>query len=67
VIGREIRLSQATFTIVGVAPQGFLGVNAVFGPDVWLPSNMAEQVQGTAMLGALSDRGKPLFTGLGRL
>jgi putative ABC transport system permease protein len=67
VIGREIRLSQATFTIVGVAPQGFLGVNAVFGPDVWLPSNMAEQVQGTAMRGALSDRGKPLFTGLGRL
>jgi predicted permease len=67
VIGQEIRLSQATFTIVGVAPQGFLGVNAVFGPDVWLPSSMTEQVQPTAMRGALSDRGKAPFTGIGRL
>ncbi|HEX8799927.1 MAG TPA: ABC transporter permease, partial [Terriglobales bacterium] len=67
VIGREIQLSQATFVIVGVAPQGFLGVDAIFGPDMWLPSNMTEQVLGTAMRDALTDRGKPLFFGVGRL
>jgi predicted permease len=67
VIGREIQLSQATFVIVGVAPQGFLGVDAIFGPDVWLPANMTEQVLPTAMRDALTNRGKPMFFGVGRL
>ena len=44
VIGKTLEINRATFTVVGVAPQGFLGVSAIFGPDVWLPATMAQQV-----------------------
>src|SRR5207237_2941781 len=39
-IGRTIRLNARTFTIVGVAPDGFQG-NGLVAPDVWIPLNMA--------------------------
>ena len=37
VLGRTIKLNNIAFTILGVAPQGFKGVNAIFGPDLWVP------------------------------
>src|SRR5882757_1532403 len=35
VIGKTLEINGAPFTVIGVAPQGFLGVSAIFGPDVW--------------------------------
>ena len=67
VLGRTIRLNETSFTIVGVGPKGFKGVYAVFGPDLWIPSMMAEQVLPAGQRNALSDRALPLFTGIGRL
>lgn len=37
VIGRVIRLNKHSFTIVGVAPQGFNGTLMVFIPDLFVP------------------------------
>ncbi|HEV2424146.1 MAG TPA: ABC transporter permease [Terriglobia bacterium] len=67
VLGRTLELNNTTFTIVGVAPKGFLGVSAVFGPDLWLPATMSERIFPAEFRSALSDRAKPLFRGIGRL
>src|SRR5437763_8907244 len=67
VIGRVIYLNERPFTIIGVAPQNFKGVNAIFGPDLWVPSMMAEQVLPAQNRDALHNRSRALFTGVGRL
>ncbi len=66
-IGSRLELNHVAFTVVGVAPAGFLGVSAVFGPDVWLPATMCEGAFPAEFGNALSDRGKPLFHAIGRL
>ena len=66
-IGRVIYINERPFTIIGVAPQSFKGVNAIFGPDLWIPSMMAEQVLPAQSRNALKVRSKALFTGAGRL
>jgi predicted permease len=67
ILGQKITLNETPFTIIGVGPKGFKGVYAVFGPDLWIPSMMAEQVLPAEQRNALNDRGLPLFTGIGRL
>ena len=67
IIGKTIDINQAPFTVVGVAPPGFLGVSAIFGPDVWLPATMAPQVLPLPMQDILRDREKPFFQAIGRL
>jgi predicted permease len=67
VIGKALELNGAPFTVIGVAPQGFLGVSAVFGPDVWLPATMARQVLPPELRDVLEQRGKPFFQGIARL
>ncbi|MFZ0594542.1 MAG: ABC transporter permease [Bryobacteraceae bacterium] len=67
ILGKILRLNNVVFTVVGVAPPGFIGVNAVFGPDVWIPAAMAEQLLPNQMHGALSERNKAVFLGVGRL
>jgi predicted permease len=67
VIGKTLEINGASFTVVGVAPQGFLGVSAVFGPDVWLPATMAQQVLPPELQDVLHQRGKPFFQGIARL
>src|SRR6516162_10195546 len=67
VLGRTLELNNVVFTVIGVAPKDFLGVSAVFGPDVWLPATMSERVFPAEFRSASSDRAKPLFHGVGRL
>jgi macrolide transport system ATP-binding/permease protein len=67
VLGRTLELNNVAFTVIGVAPKGFLGLSAIFGPDVWLPATMSERVFPAEFRSALSDRAKPLFRGVGRL
>jgi macrolide transport system ATP-binding/permease protein len=67
ILGRSIKLNNTRFTIVGVGPKGFKGLYAVFGPDLWVPSMMAEQVLPTQQQKALTDRALGVFTGIGRL
>jgi predicted permease len=67
VVGRTFRLNHIAFTVIGVAPPKFIGVNAIFGPDFWVPASMAEQLLPNELTGALTDRNKAVFLGLGRL
>lgn len=47
VLGKTFRAYNTTFTIIGVAPQGFAGETVGYVPDAWLPMMM----QGQAMPG----------------
>jgi predicted permease len=67
IIGKTMRINNVVFTVVGVAPPKFIGVNAVFGPDMWMPATMAERLFPNEMQDVFSDRGKGIFTGIGRL
>jgi macrolide transport system ATP-binding/permease protein len=67
ILGRTIKLNNVVFTIIGVAPKGFKGVNAVFGPDMWVPSMMAEQILPPQQQNALKDRAVLTFNGAARL
>src|SRR5882762_6728701 len=67
ILGRTIKLNNIPFTIVGIGPKNFKGLYAVFGPDLWVPSMMAEQILPAQQQKALSDRAMPFFTGIGRL
>jgi putative ABC transport system permease protein len=66
IIGKTVRLNNIVFTVVGVAPSRFIGVNAIMGPDLWIPATMAEQLLPNQMRNALSDRSKAVFLGVGR-
>ena len=44
VVGRALVLNGTSYDVVGVAPQGFQGVNALFSPDAWAPMMMYRQV-----------------------
>jgi predicted permease len=44
VLGRTVTVNGAVFTIVGVAPEGFRGVNSLFGPDGWAPTMMYREL-----------------------
>src|SRR6185369_10707786 len=37
VLGRTVRVEQAPFTIIGVAPAEFFGLSVGEVPDLWLP------------------------------
>ncbi len=56
VVGRKVRIDDFPFTIVGVAPPGFFGIEVGGGPDLWWPIRMTPQV----ILGdqSLSDSGR---------
>ena len=67
IVGKTLRLNNVLFTVVGVAPPRFIGVNVIFGPDLWIPAAMAEQLLPGEMHGALDDRSHAVFMGVGRL
>ena len=67
IVGKTLRLNNIVFTVIGVAPPHFIGVNAIFGPDLWIPAAMTEQLLPKEMQGVLTDRSKTVFQGVGRL
>ena len=55
VVGRHVMLNGNDFTIVGVAPAGFVGAQVGWRSDLWIPVTLVELVAGWD--GALSVRG----------
>jgi predicted permease len=51
VVGRNITVDKIPFTVIGVAPPGFFGVNAdAQPPDLWLPLTMQKELMQTSSL-----------------
>jgi predicted permease len=44
VLGTTVRMNGSAFTVVGIAPEGFKGLSAIFGPDFWVPTMMYRQI-----------------------
>jgi predicted permease len=67
ILGRTIEINRVAFTVVGVAPRGFKGLDPVFGPDVWIPSMMTGQIVPAEQRGWLDDRAASAFNAVARL
>jgi predicted permease len=66
-VGATVKINGLVFTVIGVAPEGFKGVNALFSPDGWAPSMMYETVLPTAFRQWFDDRRALLMSVAGRL
>lgn len=44
VVGRSVGVNGQPFTVVGIAPEGFLGSQAAMSVDLWLPMMMQQAV-----------------------
>jgi predicted permease len=66
VAGKTIKLEGHDFTIVGVAPRGFIGtVLFNFIPDIWVPVAMQKEV--ASSFGSIDERGMRWMAVRGRL
>lgn len=67
IIGRRLTLnSSVEATVIGVAPPGFKGVTALFGPDLWIPAGPAEALMPGGRR-TMDDRSAPFFHAAARL
>jgi predicted permease len=46
IVGKTIEINLHTYTVVGVAPQGFLGCKSGLRSEIWIPLAMSRQVWG---------------------
>jgi predicted permease len=67
VLGREVLISGARFTIVGVAPKRFGGTELYFHPDLFIPLPAVRSVYPSLPRDVLNDRAERVLTVLGRL
>jgi predicted permease len=66
VIGRTLRINGIDFTIVGVAPESFPGLDRFFDPSIFVPLSMWSRLEG-GQKDPLEDRSLHELTVLGRL
>lgn len=66
IIGRQLRLNNREFVVVGVAGPGFVGAGLA-GTDVWLPMAMVAEARGLATASLLTNPRATWHVGLGRL
>ncbi len=45
IVGRTILLNNHTFTVIGVAPKGFIGTEVAYAPEYWAPVMMAKVIE----------------------
>jgi len=65
VVGKEIRLNNHPFKIIGVAPEGFNGTEVVYTPEIWVPVSMIGWVEPGAEW--LDNRDSGNLFGVGRI
>ncbi len=64
-VGKEIRLNNHPFKIIGIAPEGFKGTELVYTPELWVPISMIEWVEPGATW--LDNRNSGNLLAIGRL
>ena len=65
-IGKNIQINKRPYTVIGVAPPGFLGTQSGTRAQLWIPMVMVQQlVSGNDNL--LTDRSATWMMGIGRL
>ncbi len=42
-VGSTIQINGQPYTVIGIAPDGFSGANALIAPDIWLPLGIRSQ------------------------
>src|SRR5207247_5035594 len=67
IVGKTITLNGQGFTVVGVAPPGFQGINTLGGPDLWVPMAMHKQIVSGFTAENFDDRRALLFNAVARL
>jgi predicted permease len=65
-VGRSVRIKGIDFTIVGVAPKTFTGIDQFFKPSIYVPAAMAQRLD-AAPDDPLEARGDQSFSAKGRL
>ena len=45
IIGKDVIVNGRSYTVIGVAPQGFFGTEVVSAPELWLPMAMQGQLE----------------------
>lgn len=65
IVGTKVLVNSHPFEVVGVAPEGFYGVNTVFAPDVWVPVTTVRQTMPFPI--SLSERYTSWLAMVGRL
>ena len=65
VVFRTVDLNGRPYRIVGVAPEGFEGLNTLTATDIWVPMSMYQELYGAASLA--SQRRYLMFQVVGRL
>jgi len=50
IAGKQIRVNNRPYTVVGVAPRGFHGTEVFYWSDVWVPMTMQPQIEGNNWL-----------------
>lgn len=53
--GKRVKVNGLDYTIVGVAPQAFIGTELIFTPEIFVPVAMAPQIDGFDWLDKRSD------------
>jgi predicted permease len=57
VVGMTVNLNKHPFTIIGVAPKSFNGIELFFWPDFWIPMMNEQQIEGYNYLDKRSNDG----------
>jgi predicted permease len=65
IVGRKILLNGHPFEVIGIAPEGFRGINLIYTAEIWVPMNMLSWVEPGANW--LEKRGTRNIFAIGRL
>src|SRR4029079_213470 len=67
ILGRSVRINGVPFTVIGVAPESFTGMNAVVRSDFFVPLMMSPRVISDQRAGSLEARDVRNYRLKGRL